>query len=298
MEVIEYGGWRRCARLANGALELIVTLDVGPRIIRCGVPGERNQFAEMAGQMGQTGGDEWRIYGGHRLWHAPEAKPRSYFPDNQPVTAADIEEGGLRLTALPETPYGVQKEIEITLDRDAPRATVLHRITNIGVWPVELAAWALSVMSPGGEAIVPQITSETADNLLPNRTLTLWPYTDPSDPRLRLTREFLRLSGDPAATTPIKLGVPVEDGWAAYLNQGDLFVKEFLPEEAVYPDWGSNVEVYTCADFLELETLSPLARLEPGEAIEHEEVWSLHAGFTAPDDPTALREAIESRLAG
>ena len=29
-------------------------------------------FKEYDEQMGKTGGDEWRIYGGHRLWIAPE----------------------------------------------------------------------------------------------------------------------------------------------------------------------------------------------------------------------------------
>ena len=85
MEKIVYTGWPNCYRLANGLVELVVTTDVGPRVIRFGFVGGANVFKEYDAMLGLTGGDEWRIYGGHRLWHAPEGKPRTYCPDNGPV---------------------------------------------------------------------------------------------------------------------------------------------------------------------------------------------------------------------
>mgnify|MGYP000988283970 CR=1 FL=1 len=39
MQMIDYKGWK-CIRLANKQVELIVTRDVGPRIIRFGFIGE------------------------------------------------------------------------------------------------------------------------------------------------------------------------------------------------------------------------------------------------------------------
>ncbi|MGL4554687.1 MAG: hypothetical protein ACRC33_26270, partial [Gemmataceae bacterium] len=47
-------------------------------------------------------------------------------------------------------------------------------------------------------------------------------------------------------------------------------------EGAAYPDRGCNVETFTDADMLEMETLSPLVTLAPGEAVTHAEAWSLH----------------------
>ena len=44
---------------------------------------------------------------------------------------------------------------------------------------------------------------------------------------------------------------------------------------AEYPDYGCSNEFYTCPDFLEVETLSPLYTLKPGEACEHVEEWEL-----------------------
>ena len=86
MEKVEYKGWSNCVRLSNDLVDLIATTDVGPRIIRFGFVGGENEFKEYEDMMGQTGGDEWRTYGGHRLWHAPEVQPRTYFPDNAPIS--------------------------------------------------------------------------------------------------------------------------------------------------------------------------------------------------------------------
>ena len=89
IETIPYAGWDNCYRLANGLVELVVTGEVGPRIIRFGFLDQENEFKEFEGEVGLTGGEAWRSYGGHRLWHAPEAMPRSYVPDNSPVEVTE-----------------------------------------------------------------------------------------------------------------------------------------------------------------------------------------------------------------
>jgi hypothetical protein len=45
---------------------------------------------------------------------------------------------------------------------------------------------------------------------------------------------------------------------------------DFNPD-AVYPDFGCNNETYINGQFLEIETLRPLAKLPPGGAVEHTE---------------------------
>lgn len=112
MEKIDYGGWENCIRLSNDLVDLIVTTDVGPRIIRFGFVGGDNEFQEFEETMGMRGGDEWRAYGGHRLWHAPEANPRSHYPDNVPVEVA--EDGEFTCFTQPtETTTGIQRRLDI-----------------------------------------------------------------------------------------------------------------------------------------------------------------------------------------
>ncbi|HHV62621.1 MAG TPA: hypothetical protein GXX51_08295 [Firmicutes bacterium] len=290
IEKIPYKGWPNCYRVSNGVVELIATTDVGPRIIRFGFADEPNEFCEFEEQVGETGGDEWRIYGGHRLWHSPESRARSYYPDNMPIEADEID-GGIRLRQYTEPTTGIAKTMEVRMEDGV--VTVRHTMINNGVWPVTLALWALSVMAPGGVAVAPQTTTAHPEGLLPNRWLALWPYTDLTDKRLTLGKRFVLLRQDTSATGPCKFGLSVTDGWAAYVNRGHLFVKGFdYLEGFTYPDGGASVEVYTNERMLELETLSPLFELEPGDVAEHVETWRLYRNVGLPEDSNAVTEDI------
>jgi hypothetical protein len=281
---IAYGGWKNCCRIANGRVELIVTLDVGPRVIRFGFVGGPNEFKEYERQLGKRGGRRWRIYGGHRLWHAPETESRTYFPDNGPVA---MEQRGavMRFIQSVETTTGIQKEIDVRLAPRRARVELLHRLRNVGPWTVELAPWALSVMAPGGTAIVPlPPRGSHPEDLPPGNLLTLWLYTDMSDPRWTWGRKyiFLRQDGSPQAT-PQKLGALVPDGWAAYARNGHLFVKQFAcARDATYADFGCNFETFTNHEMLELESLGPYVPVAPGQAVEHRETWTLFPDVPAP----------------
>ncbi|MGE5528430.1 MAG: hypothetical protein ACM3X6_04730 [Patescibacteria group bacterium] len=295
VEKVAYGGWQNCYRVANGRLELIVTADVGPRVIRLGFAGGPNEFCEFPEYLGRTGGSEWVNYGGHRLWHSPETRARTYQPDNDPV-AVEMTAAGLRAEQRVEAGSGIKKSIVLTMDPEKPAVIVEHYLKNEGLWPVELSVWCLSVMAPGGVSLVPQTTHRDEEGLLPNRTLTLWPYTEMSDPRITWGRGLVRLRQD-ESMGPVKYGMSVAAGWGAYANHGNLFLKEFAyDDEAVYPDGGCSVEVYACERFLELETLSPLYLVEPGETVSHTESWSLHAGFKLPDRDEEAIAAVEKLL--
>ncbi|MBZ0316974.1 MAG: DUF4380 domain-containing protein [Anaerolineae bacterium] len=287
LEKVQYAGWPNCYRLANQTIELIVTGDVGPRIIRFGFIGEENLLKEYAQFVGKTGGDEWRIYGGHRLWHAPEAKPRSYAPDNGPVQVED-HVGFVRVIQPVEASTGIQKELDITLSPNTPHVQVTHRLRNTTLWPIKLAVWALSVTAPGGKIIVPLPPAGShSGNLLPTRRLALWAYTDMADPRWTWGSEYIMLRQDSNIPHSQKVGMYVPQGWVAYVRNDTLLVKRFdVVPGAEYPDFGSNVETYTDADMLEVETLGPLVELAPVTTAEHTEHWYLFH-----DVPTPMNDA-------
>ncbi len=72
IEKLSYGGWPNCYRLTDGEVELVVTTDVGPRVIRYGFVGGQNLFWENPDQLGKSDEAYWQMRGGHRLWAAPE----------------------------------------------------------------------------------------------------------------------------------------------------------------------------------------------------------------------------------
>jgi hypothetical protein len=292
-EIIQYNGWEGCLRLSNSQVELVITTEVGPRIIRYGLHGEANIFGEFPEQAGLQGGDEWRIYGGHRFWHAPEGIPRTYVPDNFPIQHAFIDDF-VRLIQPVETTTGIEKEMDIRLADHSTQVQVTHRLRNRGLWAVELAPWALSVMAAGGTAILPLPPRGSHDeNLLPANTLTLWAYTDLSDPRFTLSGRFILLRQDPARETPQKIGAQVQAGWAAYALGGQLFFKRFNYQPgAVYPDGGCSVELYTDQRIIEVETLGPLVRLEPGSTVEHIETWHLLGEIPPPENEADVLQYV------
>lgn len=285
IETIDFGGWPNSLRLRNDRIELVATTDVGPRIIRLGFIGEQNLFKTYDSMLGLTGGGEWRIYGGHRLWHAPEAVPRSYAPDNDPV-AHDWNGETLTLSSR-EPANGLEKSIRVRLWADEPRVHVHHRIVNRNAWAIELAPWALSVMAPGGRAIYPQEEYRPhPDELAPARPLVLWHFADMSDPRWTWSTRYIQLRQEPAASTKQKVGFANSLGWGAYVLGGDVFVKRYpFDPTATYADLGCNTETFTDADMLEVETLGPVTRLEPGGHVDHVEEWLLaKASVGATDD--------------
>ena len=276
-EKVNYGGWPTCIRLTNGQVELIVTTDVGPRVIRFGFTGGQNLFKEVNEQLGKSGGNEWRAYGGHRLWHAPEAVPRTYAPDNSPVKYR--WNGKTLILSQPiETDTGIVKEMELTLDPNDNHVTVLHRLINKNPWEVELAPWSLTVMAAGGRAIFPQEPRRThSEYLLPVRSMVMWAYTDMKDPRWTWGSRYIQLRQDIKATSDQKVGLMNTLGWAAYTLSGELFLKRFgFDPGATYPDFGCNTETYTDPSMLEVETLGALKKLSPDGKAEHTEHWFLH----------------------
>ncbi len=273
MQKVAYAGWPNCLQLSNGQIELIATTDVGPRIIRFGFVEEPNLFSEVPEHIGKTGGNEWKSYGGHRLWHAPEVMPRSYAPDNSPI-GHHWDGRTLKLIQAVEESTGIQKEIEVTLEEKQNRVSVLHRLRNKNSWTIEAAPWALSVMRGPGTAIFPQ--EPPVNQLLPVRPLALWGYTDMRDPRWNWGTKFIQLKCDPAVDKPQKIGMMNTLGWAAYARDGMVFIKRFIFDpSAVYPDFGCNTESYTRGDMIEVETVGPLRKIEPGTVAEHVEYWFL-----------------------
>jgi hypothetical protein len=284
IERITYHGWSEAYHLTNGQLELIVPQQIGIRIMHCGLVRQANHFHVNEALGGQSGGPDWYLYGGHRLWHAPESKPRTYYPDNHPIEV--IQQGeSILLRQATEPTTGIQKEIELTFHPSQAQVKVVHRLRNHNLWAVELAPWALSVMKAGGVGIIPLPPYGSHDsNLLPNRQVILWPYSRMTDPRWTWGDHFIMLRQDANATNPQKVGMDVAAGWAAYANDGQLFLKTFQPiPNASYPDRGSSVEFFTNKIMLEVETLGPLQRIEPQASIEHQETWFVFGETPTPD---------------
>jgi hypothetical protein len=278
---------------ATPALEFTVTTDVGPRVtsLRSLAGKARNLFLELPADEPRFHGNYLR--GGHRLWHAPEDIVRSYQPDDLPLAVKFLPQG-VALTQPVEEKTGLQKGMKLELPADRT-VKVTHTLTNRGLWPVEVAPWALTMLRKGGYGVLPlQPKGDHAKgDLLPTYALVPWTFTDLSLPVWQPRRHFIGIDVAKAKSAQ-KLGLTNYPGWSAYWLDGTTFVK-YSPvmRGASYPDLGSAFETFTNGAMIELETLGPLARLEPGRTAAHVEYWTLLDGLPRP----STNEAFDGALA-
>ena len=217
---------------------------------------------------------EYYLYGGHRVWKAPED---SFYNCPEEDITVVTENDRITLRSGVDA-SGLQKEISFCLDEH--RVLLTHQITWHGQEPIELAPWTITQLPLGGVAILPQSTLTAGS--APTRSLALWPYASITDPRLELHDDLILVHGL-ADQKYFKAGSYNPFGWAAYMLGKVLFIKRFpVSDFRKLPDMGSNVETFVWDAYLELETLGELTWLTPGESVTFEETWEILSGEYSP----------------
>lgn len=284
MRMIEYKNYGKCAEWTRNGITLMITVDIGPRIIFYGVDGKNFLNEDIERNVSKSGeyfdknfgkGAAWYLYGGHRVWKSPEDL-ESYTTDNSPVECDMREWGGAFTTR-------VAKELDYTLDIEIDESggvTIRNIITNKSNNLRDLSVWALTVAAKGGTLIVP--LNEAHDDLNPYQNLVQWPYNDLADERVYFGKKYLAVKQTDKVEA-LKLGLFSEKRRAYYVL-GDKAMKfEFSGGEGVYGDFWCNFETYTNCHILEVEGLSPRHTLSKGQSACLEEKWSVMNGITLDD---------------
>ncbi len=236
-------------------------------------PRNINLLAEAPGAVLPSPYGDYIVHGGHRLWAAPESPKFTYIPEGSEIK---VDKTALKvsLTRQAEIPTGLAKKMEFELNGTSAEVALNHTLTNRGSKPVECAAWAITMLPVGGKAILP-LRGRPGSDLLADRQIALWPYSQFSDPRLKITEDELQID----ATTNqqiFKIGARCPQGWITYSYKGLTFRKDFsFDTNAKYFDLGCNAEIYTNGKIIEIESLSGLVTLAPGESIRHTESWQI-----------------------
>jgi hypothetical protein len=260
--------------IKSGLLELDYLETAGPRIVALRFDGSENLFAEVPQLATATPFGDFHYLGGHRLWHAPEAMPRTYIPDDTGCSCQTIP-NGVVLTGQTEVMSGIQKVIEILVDPTTNSVKLKHHLINHNAWEVKFAPWAITMFKHGGLVTLPfRDAGQTANGLLPDRNLILWPYAKINDSRLHLIDDCIELTAEKG--NPIKFGTFNPSGWIRYDIDGITFTKTFQVQTgAELADLGCNAECYCDEDFVELESLGAISAIQPGEEATWVEKWEL-----------------------
>jgi hypothetical protein len=280
-------GHSDCYRIIVGDSELVITAEFGPRILSLSVDSTENiLFVDTEHALGSG---DWRLYGGHRLWIAPETID-TYAPDND---ACEVEEGeGYLAVSSIDTRLGLKKTMTVVDDDGLIR--IDHTVVNQSDTLVTGAVWALTCVNNIGTAFFPWGTPGSWDL----KKVVYWRRwmdhgSDIDDGQFKPTDDLFLVT--PAGREG-KVGSACREGFIGVTASGFTFIKTFqrLPVDT-YPDDNCAAECYTGAHFTELETLSPLVTFYPKEPVTHSEHWLVSSQPVDPADGAEVREFIAQR---
>jgi hypothetical protein len=281
--------WEQAYRLRLGEAEMIVVTEIGPRILSLTVDGGPNLlFVDEEMEIGRGEGKHaWHIYGGHRVWVAPETED-VYAPDNVPCDV-EIADGELTVLAPPSVRTSLQKRL--TVRAHDGRFVLEHGVRNVGDTLYAGAVWALTCVVPRGVVAFPWGRGGVWDL----KKIVYWNRW--MDHRSDVTSGQWQPGPDLFRVFPTgeegKVGTNSPEGWVALCREDATFIKsrQWLPS-AHYPDEDCSLQVYTYAAFIELETLGPIVPIYPGSEVTHEETWTVTGQAVDPTDGAALRALV------
>ena len=270
--------------VSNPYFRIDMLENAGPRIVRLVPAGTQlNLLAEIPDDHWPSPKGEFYPLGGHRLWAGPESPELTYTPDHLDAVLEEVPNGFRVRHEDHFNGYHYQRQIEVSLDQNAPKAKLIHELKNLGAEPLRVLPWAVTQFRMGGKVHLPlSKTPADAHSLLPNRNVVLWPYTDLHESRLHLNNESIEIDAIPRKD-PLKVGIFSAEGWAAIeFVEGWVVIKRFAPSRPdEYADLNTNLQCYVRDIFIELETLGMLSTLQPGHTVTHVEEWEVQKGSLA-----------------
>jgi len=284
---VNSSGFESCYEIASGNKKLIVTTQVGPRIIFFGFEKDSDSNVLFVDNERKLGLWDWKVYGGHRFWVSPETRD-SYASDNKKCEVIE-ENDAISFINFDEK---TQLEKKLTISIEKENFIVKHTLTNKGEMLYYGGIWGLTCIPVEGVIFFPWVTP--GDWRI--KKIIYWEKWPGQSTNIE-SKQFVKGKNlflvYPNGETS-KVGTTGYDGFIGVANKNYTFVKKYdYIQGAIYPDDNCSIEVYTSKNFCELETLSPLTTLFPNYSLEHKEKWILFDKFYDPKEEEKLISIIK-----
>lgn len=286
----------KCVSIDNGTVKLIISIDVGPKIIFWGysngknilhVPYEIDEDAKNLNSQISTGISLKRY--GHNLMLEYENGTSEFLSSGSAVYSL-LPEGVRFSYTIPE--LGINVNLEIITQNSTDSIMIIHSIENTNIEAQNFSICSSTCVAPSGTLLVPQNTENTHNS--PNRVLSLWKKSSIKDPRLSIFNKFICFNNmKNADAPPLKLGLNNTNAWATYTKEGNTFLKHYLHnKDAKYLNFGSSFIIDSKKDTLTLKVLSPIYNVQQNEIAKMVEYWSLFSTKINFDDPLEIENFI------
>jgi hypothetical protein len=304
-----YNGWPVAWRLSNESCELVIVPQV-TRVMRFALKGGKNvcwENPDLAGKTFPTDDGTWHNIGGEKLWPTQQKDlfkkytgkdgwPPPY-PWDAGASQAEQIENGVRLTIPHDPRFGAHAVREFVLDPREPRVHVRQWIEKTQGEPAEMTVWTVCQVDDPVVAMLPTDFTKGGYRRLGD-----------DHGRAHVVSNCVVLDRD--TKDGVKIGIiardrPLNTGWVATTiankatkNGGGLLLVQShrANSDATYPDDGCQAELYQApvsfAKYTEMELLSPLVALKPGERLRDDAIWQL-----VPIDDQTARDAARAGAA-
>ena len=292
-ETIEYRGWQDAIELRNDVARVVVVPAVG-RILHYGKVGGANllfvdpqhlsKVNDSRGAMMVDGKPDWIAYGGDRVWPTEEdrfaevngaRRPPDWFFDGMPWNAR-IDGDEVVMECEVSEFCGAKVVRRISLAEDSARVTIRQTLTKVrlgkreNIEPIPLTIWNISTLRLPEQIFFPLNPDSCFDGqvLVPE-----WPDL------LNRGAENVHREQGIGVFLPNNVDQKVAadaPNWIAAIVGDEVIVERFeFDPQREYPDGGTSVSAYLNPNLGEVECLSPMMQLKPGESLDHSVVWDL-----------------------
>lgn len=316
VEATTYSG-QAAFRLTDGRSEAVVVPALGRVMRYAQVGGPNVLWNAPAGKQFRPG--DWKNWGGDKVWPAPQSQwgglagpawpPHPTF-DGMPHQAEVLPEaagaGGtatkpprLRTTGPLMAGFGARVIREYSFDPATGELVIEQSLKKEEGVPLLISLWSVTQIPPPDAAFLPLNPESPYKNNFhwfagkaPQGTTTAG--VSPSLLRFKPSRGSYKLGAD----APIAAVAAVRDGLA--------FVLRGAKRPGQYPEgadgsgfpvtiWNQD-ETDPAARYVELEMMSPLTALKPGEQLGSVMRWSLHRLPAGGVDQPEIQQAVEALL--
>jgi len=304
---VDYKGWKNCYEITNGSVKLVVVPQLAGRVMHYSLDRE-NIMWEDNGRLGQTLEDVGKLYhpGGMMLDIYPTPEGREAYTKLW-VGPYRVEQTGryaLRATSPETNETGLRLEKTYTMDPDTGAVDLDLKIINISDRDIQVSHWTRTFSQAPTFAFFPVNPASR----FPNGWIKEAGGANanqPDNPEQWMTHKGFMLLHYLGAQG--QLTADSDAGWLAWARGRLVHAQRFSVDmSAKYALNDSTVSFFTpslkrkpTTYMVELEALSPIKTIKPGESCVWRQKWILFRNDRAvasKDDAVELGNRLSARF--
>jgi len=278
---ISYHGWQDSYLMSNGIVSLVIVPQIN-RIMSYSFVKGKNIFWENSKEYGNLYEIKkiWPNYGGYKVWPAPQnawwkgkaSWPPDPYLDYGRNNVEIVSPSKIKLTGAPSLEMGILFIKEIELLPNSSHVIINQKMVNISSREIEWSIWDVTQLPLNAWVLFPiKNKSKFINGLNPLSRIL------PQGWEIYKKDNWIIIPINKKSKNVWKIGSDSDGGWIAYVKENFIYFKCFpyFPSRK-YPDGGCSVEVFKGHSYMEMEVLSPVVKLKPGEEYNFREKWYLY----------------------